>query len=58
MGHIAGMTASVTSALSTVASVALAAPVGLAFNGTPVPLMIGVAGFAGVGWLLMRQMPK
>ena len=58
MGHIAGMAASVTSAVSTVASVALAVPVGLAFNGTPVPLMIGVAGFAGLGWILMRWMPK
>ncbi|PZO66542.1 MAG: multidrug MFS transporter [Paracoccus denitrificans] len=39
-GHIAGMTASVVSAFSTVAAVCIAAPVGLAYNGTAVPVAI------------------
>lgn len=42
MGHIAGTAASVVTALATVLSVVVAAPIGLAFDGTPVPLMAGV----------------
>lgn len=58
VGHIAGMAASVIGAIATVASVALAAPIGLAFDGTPVPLMMSVAGLSAAGWILMRLMPK
>lgn len=43
LGHIAGMAASVTSAIATVASVILAVPLGLMFDGTAVPLLSGVA---------------
>ncbi len=43
VGHIAGLAASVISSLATVGSVILAIPVGLAFNGTSTPLLIGVA---------------
>ncbi|MFM7445620.1 MAG: multidrug effflux MFS transporter [Tabrizicola sp.] len=43
VGHIAGLAASVISALATVGSVILAIPVGLAFNGTSTPLIAGVA---------------
>jgi MFS transporter, DHA1 family, multidrug resistance protein len=42
MGHIAGLAASIIGAVATVISVVLAAPVGLAFNGTPVPMAIGI----------------
>ena len=42
VGHIAGMAASLIGAISTVGSVVLAVPLGLAFDGTPVPLMVGV----------------
>ncbi len=58
VGHIAGMAASLVAAISTVLAVALAVPLGLAFDGTPVPLMIGVTLLAGVGCLLMRQIPR
>jgi MFS transporter, DHA1 family, multidrug resistance protein len=58
VGHIAGMAASVMGAIATVASVVLAAPVGLMFNGTPYPLMAGVAVFAAAGWGLMRLIPR
>ncbi|MEM7709797.1 MAG: multidrug effflux MFS transporter [Pseudomonadota bacterium] len=55
MGHIAGMAASVISALSTVLSVVIAAPIGLAFDGTPVPLMAGTALCGGAAlWLATR----
>jgi MFS transporter, DHA1 family, multidrug resistance protein len=58
LGHIAGLAASVTSALATVLSVVLAVPVGLAFDGTVFPLMIGVAVFSGASLWLMRLAPR
>ncbi|MDV7141617.1 multidrug effflux MFS transporter [Tropicimonas sp. TH_r6] len=53
MGHLAGLTASVTGAVGTIGAVALAIPLGLAFDGTPLPLMVGswvliVLGFAAM----------
>lgn len=41
VGHIAGLAASIISALSTVGAVLIAAPIGLAFNGTPLPMAAG-----------------
>ncbi|NBZ86103.1 multidrug effflux MFS transporter [Stagnihabitans tardus] len=41
LGHIAGFASSLIAATSTVGSVLLAIPVGQAFDGTPLPLMIG-----------------
>jgi len=58
VGHIAGMAASITAALATVLGVALAVPLGLAFDGTPVPLMTGVSVLAALGWALMRLIPR
>jgi MFS transporter, DHA1 family, multidrug resistance protein len=46
VGHVAGLASSLVSSVATVGSVALAIPVGLAFNGTQIPLLIGVLGFA------------
>ena len=54
MGHIAGMAASVVGAISTVLAVAIAAPIGLAFDGTAVPLMTGTLVCSGIAWALMR----
>lgn len=54
VGHIAGLAASVMTSVATVASVVLAVPVGLAFNGTAVPLMAGVAVFVAGALGLMR----
>ena len=42
LGHIAGLAASVVAAAATLGSVALAIPVGLAFDGTAVPMAVGV----------------
>ena len=42
MGHIAGFASSMIGAISTVTAVAIAAPIGLLFDGTPRPLLIGV----------------
>ncbi|MCK4712987.1 MAG: multidrug effflux MFS transporter [Marinosulfonomonas sp.] len=58
MGHIAGMAASVVSAISTVLAVGIAAPMGLAFDGTPLPLAVGVFLCAFVALLLMQLIRK
>ncbi|MEZ5779664.1 MAG: multidrug effflux MFS transporter [Paracoccaceae bacterium] len=58
MGHIAGMAASIVSAISTVLAVAIAAPLGLLFNGTPLPVVSGVALCSTLAWLLMRPTRK
>jgi DHA1 family bicyclomycin/chloramphenicol resistance-like MFS transporter len=58
MGHIAGMAASIVASVATVGAVAIAAPVGLAFNGTAAPVMAGAAIASGLAWLLMRQSSK
>lgn len=54
VGHIAGLAASVISSLATVGSVLLAIPVGLAFDGTVIPLLTGVALLVASGLALMR----
>jgi DHA1 family bicyclomycin/chloramphenicol resistance-like MFS transporter len=55
MGHVAGMAASVVGAVSTVLAVPIAAPIGLAFNGTPVPLLAGTFICSGLALFLMRR---
>ncbi len=54
VGHIAGLAASVISSLATVGSVLLAIPVGLAFNGTVLPLLAGVGVLLALALALMR----
>ncbi|MFA5581782.1 MAG: multidrug effflux MFS transporter [Paracoccaceae bacterium] len=54
LGHIAGLAASVVGAISTVLAMAVAAPIGLAFNGTLVPLLVGTLACSGAAYLLMR----
>ena len=56
MGHIAGMASSVISAVSTVLGVALAVPIGLAFDGTPLPLLAGVGLLTAAGLVLARRL--
>lgn len=58
VGHIAGMAASITAAIATIASVLLAAPVGLMFDGTAVPLMVAILCFAALGRGLMALIPR
>ncbi|MFN3575606.1 MAG: MFS transporter [Tabrizicola sp.] len=54
LGHVAGLASSMMTAVSTVLAVALAVPVGLAFDGTQIPLMAGVGGFTLAAFLLIR----
>ena len=58
MGHIAGMAASIVGAVSTVAAVLLATPIGLAFDGTPIPLAVGVTLLSAGGLFLMRALRR
>ncbi|MFB2593348.1 MFS transporter [Paracoccus sp. p4-l81] len=54
MGHIAGMTASIMAAVSTLAAVAIAVPVGLAFDGTPAPAVLAALICSALAAALMR----
>lgn len=54
MGHVAGMAASVVGAVATVGSVLLAIPIGLMFDGTPVPGVAGVLALSIVALVVMR----
>ena len=54
MGHIAGTATSVFSALATVGAVMLTVPIGLLFNGSPLPLMIGSLVAIVLGYGLMH----
>ena len=58
VGHIAGLAASVTSAIATVVSVLIAVPVGLAFDGTAVPMMTGVAVFMALALITIKLAGK
>ncbi|WP_235829806.1 multidrug effflux MFS transporter [Frigidibacter oleivorans] len=55
MGHIAGMAASIVSAVSTVLATVIAAPIGLMFDGTGRPLVLGVFLCSAIAALLMRR---
>jgi DHA1 family bicyclomycin/chloramphenicol resistance-like MFS transporter len=58
MGHIAGMAASLTAALATVGSVIIAAPIGLAFDGTAVPVVAGLLVLAVIAAIMSRRIPR
>jgi len=58
MGHIAGMTAAVMGATSTAFGVLIAIPIGQAYDGTILPLLIGFILCSGVALGLMLSNPK
>ncbi|WP_170607758.1 multidrug effflux MFS transporter [Ruegeria arenilitoris] len=58
MGHIAGMAASVIGAVSTVLAAAIAAPVGLLFDGSIAPLAIAILTMCVFGFVLMLHMGR
>ena len=55
MGHIAGLAASIIGSMSTIIGVMLAIPIGLSFNGTPTPLILGSFILSFLGMLLARK---
>jgi DHA1 family bicyclomycin/chloramphenicol resistance-like MFS transporter len=58
LGHIAGFASSLIAAISTVASTLLAIPVGQAFDGTPLPLMVGTLVFSVTAFVLSGLLRK
>jgi DHA1 family bicyclomycin/chloramphenicol resistance-like MFS transporter len=58
MGHIAGMTASVMGGISTVLAAVIAAPIGLLFDGSTLPLVTGVFALSCGGFALMLWMGR
>ncbi|WP_304614714.1 multidrug effflux MFS transporter [Paracoccus sp. (in: a-proteobacteria)] len=56
MGHIAGMAASIVAAISTLAAVLIAAPVGLLYNGTAIPAITATLICSGLAWVLMQRL--
>lgn len=58
MGHIAGMAASVIGAFATVGAVAIAAPVGLLFDGSLLPLTLGLLTMCSIAFALMLHMGR
>lgn len=58
MGHLAGMTASVVSAISTLASVLIAVPVGLSYDGTAIPLITATLICSAVAWAVMAGLMR
>ncbi len=56
LGHIAGTASAVLGALSSVLAIAIAAPLGLAFDGTPRALLLGAALCSALAfWLVHRD---
>ncbi len=53
LGHIAGLAASMMSGVATVVAMVFAIPIGLAFDGTPQPLAIGILALIAAGLALM-----
>ena len=58
LGHVAGMATSVISSIATVASVLLAVPVGLMFDGSTLPLLLGVSGYAALALVLAQTLRR
>ncbi len=58
MGHIAGMAASVIGSVSTVLAAAIAAPVGLLFDGSILPLTTGILTMCILAFSLMIHMGR
>lgn len=56
MGHIAGMASSIISAVATIMAVFVAAPIGLLFDGTPVPLFLGAATCAALALFVASRL--
>ncbi len=58
LGHIAGLAASMMAGISTVLAMVFAIPIGLAFDGTPMPLAFGVLVLISSGLALMLWLKR
>ncbi|ALI54370.1 multidrug effflux MFS transporter [Celeribacter marinus] len=55
LGHVAGIASSLVQGISTISAVLIAAPIGLAFNGTVIPLTLGTLICSLIAYLLLRR---
>lgn len=55
LGHMAGLAASIITALATIGAGLLSVPIGLAFDGTVLPLTIGAGLLVGAALLVLTQ---
>lgn len=58
MGHVAGMAAALIASISTVCATLIAAPLGLAYDGTPMPLAIAGMVMAALAAEIVRRIPR
>lgn len=58
LGHVAGLAASIMGSLSTIAGALVGGLIGQLYDGTALPLALGVAALAGIGGLIMLRMPR
>ncbi|MCP5038578.1 MAG: multidrug effflux MFS transporter [Rhodobacteraceae bacterium] len=58
MGHIAGLAASVVTSISTIGSMLIAVPLGLAYDGTAQPLAMGVLGMAVLAYFITGKIRR
>ncbi len=56
LGHMAGLAASIVTAIATIGAAILSVPIGLAFNGTTVPLTIGVMCLVSLAYVVLHQL--
>ncbi|MBM1218878.1 multidrug effflux MFS transporter [Ponticoccus sp. SC2-23] len=54
MGHIAGIAASVVNAVTAFGGIMIAIPLGLAFDGTPLPLLLGTMTCSALAYAFLR----
>ncbi|MFT3689211.1 multidrug effflux MFS transporter [Paenirhodobacter sp.] len=55
MGHLAGMTASVLTAFSTVGAVLIGGPIGQMFTGSPLPLVVTTLICSAIAWVMLGR---
>ncbi|QUS35466.1 MFS transporter [Falsirhodobacter algicola] len=58
LGHLAGLGASVSGCIATIMAVVLSLPVGQSFDGTNIPLAIGMTVYTGIALTIMLALPK
>ena len=56
LGHMAGLAASVITALATVGAGLMSVPIGLAFNGTVLPLTVGIGVLVALALVVISQL--
>jgi DHA1 family bicyclomycin/chloramphenicol resistance-like MFS transporter len=56
LGHLAGVGAAVLGSLTTVLSAAIGSPIGQAFNGTALPIILGFVVLHAITYLIIRYM--